>query len=55
MDESGGRMVEEVNGAGNEDELAIAGIFQWFYTIKAWVPFGRMSASIFLAHFTFIW
>lgn len=25
------------------------------YDIKLWVPFGRMSSSVFLAHFTFIW
>lgn len=29
--------------------------WKWVYNIKLWVPFGRMSASVFLAHFTFIW
>lgn len=33
----------------------MGGVFRWLYEIKALVPFGRMSSSVFLAHFTFIW
>ena len=33
----------------------MGGYVQWLYQIKLWVPFGRMSASVFMAHYTFIW
>ena len=33
----------------------MGGYVQWLYEIKLWVPFGRMSASVFMAHYTFIW
>lgn len=33
----------------------LGGYVQWLYEIPLWVPFGRMSSSVFLAHYTFIW
>lgn len=41
--------------SGYLSAFSLGGFVQWLYEIKLWIPFGRMSSSVFLAHFTFIW